>query len=445
MDLYSNILKLLWQKEVANLEIKKIEIHGFRNISSVKVSLGAITALVAVNGYGKSNLVDAIDFAFDFIHAPNQTKPLMMCAKNCIPILKKTAARDFCFEILMGVNSAGIEYDVKYAFSFAWGTDKSPAEIKSEHLDIKLNETGKQYKAYINRDEKRAVIRPSEKARCSKSIAIDENSLVINKLLAIDDLFYADIISQVNNMQFFVERHLDATASFMPDPFIVKGFKELELQGINSIPRAIYYLKKEYQDKYEILIDAFEQLFPNIKSVEVREIKLNQSEHPKMSDKVPFVYTDSIFAMTIIDDRLMQPVGFEHLSDGTKRVFLMLTYAIIADIKGLSVIAIEEPENSIHPSLFQNYIDVLSQLVNNCKIIFTSHSPYIIQYLDPSCIYVGLSTDGGDVDFRRIAPSKTKKLLKDSMESNNSVGDYIFNLISDSDSNEYLMEYVENG
>ena len=50
----------------------------------------------------------------------------------------------------------------------------------------------------------------------------------------------------------------------------------------------------------------------------------------------------------------------------------------------------------------------------------------------------------GEVDFKRIAPSKVNCLLKDAAEYDRSVGDYIFNLISSSDSDEYLQEYVES-
>ena len=122
----------------------------------------------------------------------------------------------------------------------------------------------------------------------------------------------------------------------------------------------------------------------------------------------------------------------------------MFTYAIIADIKNLSMIAIEEPENSIHPSLFQSYLDVLMQLVNNCKIIITSHSPYIIQYLNPNCIYIGMSNNTGETNFRKIATSKINRLMKDVSAYSNSLGDYIFDLISSNDANESLEEYMDD-
>ena len=68
---------------------------------------------------------------------------------------------------------------------------------------------------------------------------------------------------------------------------------------------------------------------------------------------------------------------------------------------------------------------------------------YVVQYLEPHNIYIGMSNKTGEVDFKRIAPTKVNSLYRDAAEYDRSVGDYIFNLISSSDSDEYLKEYLE--
>ena len=428
---------------VKKMEIISITVGGFRNIKHIKLNFDSITALVGLNGYGKSNVMDAIDFGFDFIHSTSNSRNIMMSSKKGIPILKSNAGQDFYFNIEAKTTSNEQNYYINYGYTFSWQTDTNPARITNEYLNIKKDEKGQKYNSFIIRNKDVAKYRSSETGRCSKSIKIDDCNLVLSKLLSFDDLYYANIVEQVNSIQYFIERHLDASPSFIPDPIVVKGFQELELQGIQSIPRAIFYLKKDHRAKYELLINSFKQLFPDVIDIEIQEIKLNQSTKMSISEDAPFVFTDSIYTMSIIDEKMIQPVSFESLSDGTKRIFLMLTFAIIADIKGLSMIAIEEPENSIHPSLLQNYIDVLSQLINDCKIIITSHSPYIIQYLNPHSIYIGLLNDTGESTFGRIASTKVNTLLRDASEYDKSVGDYIFNILSNSDSEEYLREYIE--
>ncbi|MBR6311749.1 MAG: AAA family ATPase [Oscillospiraceae bacterium] len=424
------------------MEILNISVGGFRNISSTSLDFGRISALVGLNGLGKSNIVDAIGFGLDFVKAPSQYKSMLMASKNNIPILKTNAGKGFSFSIETKLSSGNGSFFALYEFTFAWNTDRSGARILTETLKIKREDKNQKYNLFISRKGREASYKPSETSRCSKVIKIEDNSLVLNKLRAIDNLFYSDIIDQLNNIGFFVERHLDASASYIPAPFVVRGFKELELEGIQSIPRAIFFLKKDFERQYNLLINAFKILFPSIDDVIVDEIKLNRDNNAALLDNSPIVFADCIYSLSVIDNRLIQPLRFEGLSDGTKRIFLMLTFAVIADIRGLSLIAIEEPENSIHPVLLQNYMDILSQLVNGCKIIVTSHSPYIIQYLDPHNVFIAFCNDDGETEFKRIAASKVPALLKDATEYDKSVGDYIFNLLSGSDAYEALQEYI---
>ena len=439
-------IDLITMPEVKSMEILRVKIKGIRNISETEIVFDKMTALVGLNGYGKSNIMDAIDFGLDFIKYPPQIKNKMMTSKQDIPLLIANAGQNFEFQIELCLETNCKKCFVIYGYEFSWGKTKSPAKIISEYLKVKIAEKGQKYNTLIDRKESSATFKRSETGRCDSRIKIDDDLLIINKLTAFDDLYYIDLINKVNQIQFFIERHLDASPAYNPDPFIVKGFEELELGGIQNIPRAIYFLKREHKEKFELLVNSFKQLFPRISDIDVTEVKLNYDKKNPItfSEDAPFLYTDNIYTMTVTDRLLLQPLRFESLSDGAKRIFLMLTYATIADVKGLSMIAMEEPENSIHPNLLQNYLDILSQLVGGCKIVFTSHSPYIVQYLNPRSIYIGVTSENGSVDFRRIASSKVNTLLKDAVLYDRSVGDYIFNILSTADAEETLKAYVES-
>ncbi len=442
--LLQDFLNLLLNERAKKMELLNITVGGFRNIGRTTVSFDSITALAGVNGSGKSNLMDAIDFGFDFIHQPNETRRKMMASSSQIPILKSIAGNNYFFSIEAKTESTTPGYYVEYGFEFSWQTDKSTAKIVREFLNVKKDEKYKRYASFIIREEERAVYLPSMTGRCDKAIKIEESALVLTKLLSFDDLFYADILSEVYSAQYFVERHLDASPSFAFDPFVTRGFKELELAGIENYPRAIFYLKKTFPNKYKLLINAFKVLFPNVKDVNVEEYKLNQNKKFKLSENAPIMVSDNYYSLSILDDNMIQPLRFERLSDGTKRVFLMLTAAVIADISGLSLIGIEEPENSIHPSLLQSFLDVISQLVKKCKIIITSHSPYIIQYINPHSIYIACANTTGESSFERIAANKVKILQNDADEYGKTTGDYLFSILSSADAKEYLKEYLSS-
>ena len=57
----------------------------------------------------------------------------------------------------------------------------------------------------------------------------------------------------------------------------------------------------------------------------------------------------------VSDVSFSQPLDVSALLDGAWRVLHMLTAAIAADTEGHQLPGLEEPENSIHPGLLQNF------------------------------------------------------------------------------------------
>ena len=168
---------------------------------------------------------------------------------------------------------------------------------------------------------------------------------------------------------------------------------------------------------------------------------MNATEGSQLPEDVPFIFTDSVYVLFVKENNLVNPVDFSMMSDGAKRVFMILTKIIVSSVSNISLIAIEEPENSVHPGLFQAYIQIISQLLDDCKVIITSHSPYIISYLNPSWIHVGLNRKAGVAEFFTFKKSGRKQLENDASGFNMSMGDYLFSMLADAESN--ISDYLE--
>lgn len=421
------------------MRIQAVAIGGFKNISNVRLSLERITALVSLNNFGKSNVLTAIGCGLDFINRSVADKKEMMSNTNFIPLNKNMFGHNFCFELDMLTNIEGEEYQVIYGYEFAWKTDeiKEPY-IVSEYLKYRPTSSGQKYTQLINRDETKSLYKSSETGRCSSKIKVGSIELVVNKLLAYDGIFLASLIQKINSLKFYMENHLDAKSFYQPDPILRKGLDDVAITASN-LPRVVYRLNEDHKEKFELLLDVYRELFPNVKDVIVKRFKINADNDP-LPDDAPFVITNDLYMLFVKDERLMQPIDFAMMSDGAKRVFMILVKLVLADVSKVSLIAIEEPENSVHPSLFQEYVQIISQLVSDCKVIITSHSPYIVSYLEPSWIYVGINTNPGVADFYTFKKSGQKALKSDSERFNMSMGDYLFSLLSDceTDWTEYL-------
>ena len=423
------------------MRIRSVLLNGYKNLSDVQIKFDRITALVALNNFGKSNVLSGIDFGIKFITAKTNEKEELMASSNLIPLNRNMENRNFIFEMELTDNSYGKEFLVQYGYEFEWkmNEDKDP-EIVCEFLKYKSSEKGQKFTQLINRTDTVALYKSSETGRCSSKIKIESTELVVNKLLAFDDLYYSKIISGLNNLKIYMENNLDARSFYQPDPIIRRGL-ENEMINADNLPRVIFKLKELNPEKFELLKNVYYQLFPDVEDILVKKIEMNGSENNQFPDELPFVFTDTIYALYVKDRNLERPVNFSLMSDGAKRVFMILTKIIVSSISDVSLIAIEEPENSVHPGLFHDYIQIVGQLLDDCKVIITSHSPYIISYLDPSWIHVGVNGKEGVARFFSFKKSGQKQLENDAQKFEMSTGDYLFSLLADPESN--LNDYLE--
>ena len=277
-----------------DMKIQAVLIDGFKNLSNVKISFDNITALVALNNFGKSNVLSGIDFGLDFIKASIEDKKDMMSNSNLIPINCSMVGRNYRYEMEVSTDINNEEYIIQYGYEFEWkdSEDKEP-QIVSEFLKVKLDEKGQKFTQLINRSADLALYKSSETGRCSSKIRVENAELVANKLRAYDELYYAQIITKLNGMKIYMENNLDAKSFYQPDPIIRKGF-ENEMINADNLPRVIYNLKKQNPDKFELLKDVYSQLFPDIEDVIVKQFKINGlTNNEELPENLPFVFSNN--------------------------------------------------------------------------------------------------------------------------------------------------------
>ena len=425
------------------MKIQGVKIDGFKNLSNVKIKFDTITALVSVNNFGKSNVLSAIDFGLNYIKASMEDKENMMSNINFMPMNVATKNNNYKFEMEILSNFNSVEHIVVYSYEFKWDENNgNEPYIISETLKMKPNKKGGRYNNLINRNEKNAFYKSSETGRCSSKINVEKAELVVNKLRAYDNIFCKNLIKKLNSMKFYMENNLDAKNFYRPDPIIRKDLEDIELRSDN-LPRVIFQLKEKNPDKFDLLKNIYKDIFPNFEDIIVKQIPLDATEHEELPEEIPFTLSNAIYFLFVKDVNLVKPINFTMMSDGAKRIFMILTRIILADVSNVSLIAIEEPENSVHPKLFRDYIQIIGQLLDDCKILITSHSPYIISYLELSWIHVGISRKPGVAEFFSFKKSGQKLLEEDAVQLGMSTGDYLFSMLADEEN--CWEDYLECG
>lgn len=439
------------------MKIKSITIGGFKNLQKSKIELQSIVAIISQNNYGKSNLLEAIDFGIDFISASEKDRTSMMRWVRGIPINKVLASEDFFFEIEF-VNDSNDEYRyVKYGYSFSWYRDDGTGQrITDEWLEARSKESVK-FTSFLKRKE--GKYRKEKNTGSFRNIKLDDSQLAIDSLVILDELSISPLIKAIKSLDYRVCSSLDLGDRFQPNPieYIMDDDDDFIAFDDKDVPRAIYRLKQTAPEKYNLFREAIFTLFPDfydisIESYSVKKPKLSMVVSTEDSnvesstdlEKIPFKIKDEIYRVFIRHKHINQPVNITRMSTGTKRIFWLLINILIASSKKMCFIGVEELETSIHPRLLKNLLEFLDEVLDDTSMIISSHSPFLIQYLKPDRIYVGGPTYDGTAKFNKIKSSKLKQLISLSRDNGMSLGEYIFELLSgDSDSENILSFYLE--
>lgn len=421
------------------MKITKITVGGFKNLRKTTIFPDHMLALVGFNNYGKSNVFAAISTGIAFMKRGSNWKKRAMANPENIPLNINMLGERFSFELTMAFEKN--ETDVKqfseaiYGYEFSWEKNNAKekgTKICNEYLKIKSAGEHKKYEQYIKRDVDKAHYKTSVTGRCDKEIAIDDQELIVNKLTAYDELFYLSVIRKILDVAFVWERHLDATYTFMTSPLIFKEVDELEIDA-GDLPSVLASLKEKHNSEYELVKDAFLELFPEIKRLDIisRNFELD-NKIKKIPDDIPFKLRNIEHRVFVSYKNINQPLDMSMMSDGTRRILMLLTRAVIAKIRKVNILAIEEPENSIQPLLLQKLLRSIDELSGDTDIFYASHSPNIIQYLDLEKIYFGIPNKEDCAEFERI-PTDTlrNRILKEVAKYDKSLGDFCLELLNE--------------
>ncbi len=441
------------------MKINSITVSGFKNVKKTTIELDRICALISANNYGKSNFLEAVIFGLDFIHETRKGRKNMMSWIKGIPLCTVMQDDEYMFEVDFCDEGLGDYKYVRYGFSFRWHRDDGSGEkITDEWIEARPN-TSVRYSSFLKRKE--GKYRRGKNTVGYRRIDLDELQLAIDSLTSVDDLDINGVIKDIFSLSFRMCSSLDLTYRYQPLPVEFALDEEEAVKFDDSdVPKALFMLKKRDPEMYELFENAVYTLFPEFSSIQVNEYTLSdqaiddslllgikekeETEDNNTIEKIPFRLREHIYRLFVDSIYLNQTVNMTGMSSGTKRVIWLLTNAFVANYGNAGIVGVEEIETSIHPRMMKTLLEVMEEALGDTPLIVSSHSPYLVQYLKPEKIYVGMPNEDGIAEFRRIQKSKKSQIISSARDFGISVGEYLFELLSgDSDSFEILESFLE--
>lgn len=409
------------------MELLSFYVDGFENLSKVKIGLTGITALVALNSYGKSNVLRAIDFGLAFINAPRrEIKTFFMAAKEFIPLHQAMFARNFHFAVEFSLQMGEKTYIALYGYEFVWARDENTEpRVIAEYLRYRA-ESAKRFTTLIKREEAKAYYRAYPQGRCANPIAVTGAELVVNQLENRPNLFYKPILQAINQMALKIDFGLWSRESLE----VKQSDLSIAKDSASDLAEFIFKLKKQQPQRFALLLEAQQKLFPEIESISAHRFDIGaEADEGPNQERIHNYF----FYLTAKLSNLTTSINFSNLSAGTQRVFKILSRIILANLNDVILVGVEEPENNVHPKLLLSYLRIINSLRGSSKILITSHSPFITSCLGPEELYVGTSREPGIAQFSGFKREKGKGwiLAEDAAECEMSTGEYIFSMLAD--------------
>jgi len=328
------------------LNIRKLRLRRFRSLRSESLDLSNPLFLVGKNGAGKSNIVDAFGFLSECMTLPLATVFENRGGTNAVRYRSGERSRPGNFAMRVDFTfSNGQSAEGWYAFEIRALPDYSFSIVR-EKCSVSIADS----KYWFDRDEKGfqtnvGGLRPS----------LEPQALALPVIGGTVE--FGPVLKGLSGMRVFSIQPAKVQELQEPDAGM-----QLKSDGSN-LASVLQTMGRGDKPKLERLCELLKTVVPD--TVKVRTIK-----HGK---RLSLEFLQEWEAGTE-----KKSVRFEafSMSDGTLRALGILSAFFQRTLPTL--IAIEEPEGTIHPEALGSILDVVKTFARDTQIIITTHSPELL-------------------------------------------------------------------
>lgn len=342
--------------------ITSLSVSNYRSLGeNVRIEFGQFTALVGPNGSGKSNVMDALRFVADALQMGLSGA---ITSRHGIAAVRRWSG-GHPFNVAIRLDLLLADGPAYYAFELT-GSSAEEYEVKHEEADVLRGSERVRFR--IERGE-------WKEGPSGLSPPLDTKSLALQ--LVGGDVRFKELVRALQNM---------AVYAIFPDtlrtPQKYSPHKPMSRHGDNWCS----ILKDQPEQTWKPdLITALHKLTGDTEDLRV---------------KPAAGYLVVEFRHRSPNKKLKWFSGTQE-SDGTLRVAGIIT-ALLQE-PPVPVIGIEEPELTVHPGAIPLLHDYLMQAARRSQVIVTTHSPELLDLVEPDDVRVVVRNEEGVTSVARLA------------------------------------------
>ena len=180
----------------------------------------------------------------------------------------------------------------------------------------------------------------------------------------------------------------------------------VEFDGSGLAP-TLDYLRDEAPDKFQLLEEMLQRIVPGVQKVGIRRarVTINRQRLIEVDGKsISYEESQEIAGQEVVlDMNIGERIPAHALSEGTIITLGLLT--VLVNPHQPNLVLLDDIEQGLHPKAQRELIGVFKEIIQankNIQIIFSSHSPYIVDELAPSQVHVLSNTNSGFTCSKRL-------------------------------------------
>lgn len=388
------------------MRIERIRIQGYRSLADLELRPGDFTVLVGPNNSGKSNIVDALDFVSDIYRVGAK---LAIDKKGGFENLSHRSKGEPGIRIDFDIEGTASVWEILgTGYLVQTGDDMKPVIAENRHLlriqhsfslvgdgkplisDFRITNESIQIDRLVG--ENTSLLRLTRHGSNTQfDVTRDETlrELVFTFASADNNDVAAGLFGPtVSNRDLMSSRlqlfsptselfadHLSRLQMFRLVPLECRrpaaptSVAQLGVHGEN-LPALVFHLQDQFPVIWSTVMQRMSQIVPELQRIDVRSTG------------------DRLWTLMFSEFGSASPWSASEVSDGTIRALAL--FASMYDPRN-SLLAMEEPENSVHPWILRVFVEICREVAapnSGKQVIVTTHSPVLIDQLEPSEVAV---------------------------------------------------------
>lgn len=181
---------------------------------------------------------------------------------------------------------------------------------------------------------------------------------------------------------------------------------KIELDGSGLAP-TLDYLRSEAPEKFQSLQEMLQKIVPSVRKIGTKRAKV-QVDRQRLIEvdgkSISYGETQEVIGQEIVlDMNTGDRIPAHAISEGTMLTLGLLT--VLMNPNQPNLVLLDDIEQGLHPKAQRELISVFKEIIQanpNLQIIFSTHSPYIIDELAPSQVHVLSNSKSGFTSTKRL-------------------------------------------